>query len=477
MKRAILIATGQEPDLQALTSHRPTPLLKVGGKAIITHIIEFLIQRGIEEIEVVLHHFPEQIEELLGDGERWGIPITSHLVKNADCPFSTLRLAAEGWEEEQVLIGQGDYLPCENLSQLLRENWSSPVLIWDNREVTPAWTGWGIVPTEKIRELNASSSQNDLVQSVGTHHEVPLDCPAIGTRHFKELQLSQQLFLDQAVEGLLMPTSTKQMRPGVWVSSSAQVHANVHIEAPVYVGENSQVREGAHIGPYAVIEDHCIVAKGSEVSHSTICHYSYVGEGLELHNCLVDRNVLVNLTHDSKITVSDDFILCGLNPPSIGSKAVNLLERVGAGLLLCLASPILLPMLMIYPQRQEEVVQLPSKLHEGEWETFSWMSLDCRWRWLRRLPSLYHVVRGDAHFVGLPPRAKSEVRELSSDWRNLYLHSRIGFIGQSDISCPALPTEDELYSAEVYYTANRSAVYDLKLFAKYLGKRLRAGKA
>lgn len=60
---AVLMAGGKGERLRPLTEKTPKPLLPVGGKAIIDHNIDRLIEYGIKNISVTVNYLKEQIEE------------------------------------------------------------------------------------------------------------------------------------------------------------------------------------------------------------------------------------------------------------------------------------------------------------------------------------------------------------------------------------------------------------------------------
>lgn len=60
---AVLMAGGKGERLRPLTEKTPKPLLPVGGKAIIDHNIDRLINYGIQHISVTVNYLKEQIEE------------------------------------------------------------------------------------------------------------------------------------------------------------------------------------------------------------------------------------------------------------------------------------------------------------------------------------------------------------------------------------------------------------------------------
>lgn len=60
---AVMMAGGKGERLRPLTEKTPKPLLPVGGKAIIDHNVDRLINYGVQHISVTVNYLKEQIEE------------------------------------------------------------------------------------------------------------------------------------------------------------------------------------------------------------------------------------------------------------------------------------------------------------------------------------------------------------------------------------------------------------------------------
>ena len=73
--KAMILAAGRGERLRPLTDHTPKPLLKVGGKPLIAHQLEWLHAAGIDEVVINLHHLGDQIEAFCGDGSTFGVAI------------------------------------------------------------------------------------------------------------------------------------------------------------------------------------------------------------------------------------------------------------------------------------------------------------------------------------------------------------------------------------------------------------------
>jgi dTDP-glucose pyrophosphorylase len=72
---AVIMAGGRGMRLSPLTDHTPKPLLKVGDKPILEHVMDWLIRHGIDNFNITLHYLAEMIVERFGDGSSKGVRI------------------------------------------------------------------------------------------------------------------------------------------------------------------------------------------------------------------------------------------------------------------------------------------------------------------------------------------------------------------------------------------------------------------
>jgi MurNAc alpha-1-phosphate uridylyltransferase len=71
----MILAAGKGERMRPLTDHTPKPLLPVGGKPLILWHIEKLAKAGFQRIVINHAHLGDQIEEVLGDGEAFGVEL------------------------------------------------------------------------------------------------------------------------------------------------------------------------------------------------------------------------------------------------------------------------------------------------------------------------------------------------------------------------------------------------------------------
>ena len=73
--KAMVLAAGQGTRLRPITDSQPKALVPLAGRPMIEYALLLLRHYGIGEIIINLHHFSEQIEDRLGDGQQLGLNI------------------------------------------------------------------------------------------------------------------------------------------------------------------------------------------------------------------------------------------------------------------------------------------------------------------------------------------------------------------------------------------------------------------
>ncbi len=74
--KAMILAAGRGSRLHPLTDKIPKPLVKVGNSTLIEHHVKKCATAGFDSLIINTAHLGNQIRQHLGDGSRFGIPIS-----------------------------------------------------------------------------------------------------------------------------------------------------------------------------------------------------------------------------------------------------------------------------------------------------------------------------------------------------------------------------------------------------------------
>ena len=105
---AVVMAGGYGTRLLPLTEELPKPMLPVGNRPLMEHIIEQLQQTGIQRVNITTHYLGDKIKNHFGDGKDFGVDIE---YVNENKPLGTagaLGLMEE--PEKPLLVINGDIL-------------------------------------------------------------------------------------------------------------------------------------------------------------------------------------------------------------------------------------------------------------------------------------------------------------------------------------------------------------------------------
>lgn len=113
-----LLAGGKGTRLGDLTNDTPKPMLYVGVKPLIQHLIEWYRSFGLRRFILAVGYKKEKIKEYFGDGSKLGVDIT---YTEEDEPLGTggpLKLAEE-YIKSTFIFGNGDILTSFNLLDMI----------------------------------------------------------------------------------------------------------------------------------------------------------------------------------------------------------------------------------------------------------------------------------------------------------------------------------------------------------------------
>ena len=498
--RALIIATGMNPVMEPLSRQHPSPMLPLVDRPFLQHVVEHVLDRGVREIDFALCHRPEKIEEFLGDGSRWGGVFRYHLVADPSRPYRVFQALGLERHGGPLLLGHGDRLPPLPLQQSPGDlKLEKPVLFLNEGGPKAAdapglaWTGWAWLPGDVAAMVPPDLDEPALEKFLmaGARGEKALVSRPLSVESFEALLESNRQALEDGFPGLLR--SGTEVKKGVRIGRGARVHASAEVNPPVHIGENSRIGPGVRLGPHAVVSRDCVVEEGCVVQDAVIFPETYVGEGLDLRDALVDRNQLVNVKVGGGVSIPDRYVLGSITERQFRGWMVTAACRLIAGAILFIASPLLLGMVLIGKLRRQgptlvrrKVVRQPSSPEPAAWRTYDLLSLASGGGAAQRrvepgpldflfrfLPGLVNVARGELAFVGLPPRSKEEIAALPEDWRDLYLETKAGLVTEAMVMHEGATSVEEKYTSEAYYSVARGIGHDGALLLNYILSRFR----
>jgi hypothetical protein len=232
----------------------------------------------------LLHSWMDRIREL-GVKSLW---LTS-AVHDENRPYSALSGFAREGVERLLLVKLKSYAEMD-LPDLLRFHCES------RNSVTEAHDAQGHLGVSLLDRLVLCSAEKKGEPSCASidSGRIPYSFRGYAKRILSAKE-RQELVGDGLTGACAMRPLGTQMCEQVWIGEGAEIADSARVLGPVYIGARTIIRAGATVGPFASVENDCVVDCGSAVEHSTILPHTYLAPGLLIRNSLVDGGYLEHL--------------------------------------------------------------------------------------------------------------------------------------------------------------------------------------
>ena len=316
--KALIAAGGRGTRLRPITYSINKHLFPIANQPMLFYALDRVSEAGIKEVAINVNEGEQEIQEVVGDGKKWGIKVTyleqkggalglSHVVKNAkdwvgddDLLFylgdniisSSIKGLVEKFEKEKLdcllalskvpdperfgvpVMENGRILKVEEKPENPKSDLAVTGIYFYSNKIMEAVEN--IKPSDR-GELEISDAHTYLIEKgykVG-YEEITgwwkdtgkpndlIEGNALVLKKIKEnkieADLAAEVKLDDKAGACVIGKGTK-------------ISGNSVIKGPVVIGENCVI-ENAKIGPNAAVEDECVI-KNAGLENSIMCKAS-----------------------------------------------------------------------------------------------------------------------------------------------------------------------------------------------------------
>lgn len=152
--KAVILAGGLGTRLQPYTTFLPKPMLPLGEKPILEHLIEWLTQNKIKDFVLCVSYLRKTIEDYFEDGSRFGVKIEYAV---ADRPLATAGQlkTAEPLIDDTFVCVYGDSVFSFNLSKMVSQHKRKKSFITMSLGKYNTALKYGVIETNKSGKVTA----------------------------------------------------------------------------------------------------------------------------------------------------------------------------------------------------------------------------------------------------------------------------------------------------------------------------------
>ena len=119
--KAVILAGGLGTRLRPLTNYKPKPMLPVGEKPILEHLIEWTKKGGVKSIVICVSYLRKSIEDYFEDGSKFGVKI-EYAISNKPLATAGQLKTAEEFIDDDFVCMYGDSIFNFSLRSMIKQH-------------------------------------------------------------------------------------------------------------------------------------------------------------------------------------------------------------------------------------------------------------------------------------------------------------------------------------------------------------------
>jgi mannose-1-phosphate guanylyltransferase len=152
--KAVILAGGLGTRLRPLTYKKPKPMLPLGGKPMLEHLIKWIKKNNVKEIVLCTSYLHKTIENYFGNGKKFGVSIEYAISKKPLATAGQLKTAEKLVGDTFVCV-YGDSIFDFNLKGMITEHKKKKSFITMSLYEYKTNLKYGVIETNKTGKVSA----------------------------------------------------------------------------------------------------------------------------------------------------------------------------------------------------------------------------------------------------------------------------------------------------------------------------------
>jgi mannose-1-phosphate guanylyltransferase len=163
--KAVILAGGLGTRLQPYTTFLPKPMLPLGEKPLLEHLIEWIRVNKINDIVVCVSYLRRAIEDYFEDGSRFGVKIQYAVAERPLATAGQLK-TAEPFVDDTFVCIYGDSVYNFNLSRMIQQHKAKNSFITMSLNEYKTTIKYGVIKTSKSGKVTAWDEKPEISANI-----------------------------------------------------------------------------------------------------------------------------------------------------------------------------------------------------------------------------------------------------------------------------------------------------------------------
>ena len=163
--KAVILAGGLGTRLQPYTTFLPKPMLPLGEKPILEHLVDWSKKNGIKSVVLCVSYLRKTIEDYFEDGKRFGVSI-EYAVSNKPLATAGQLKTAEKFIDSTFVCMYGDSIFDFNLRSMINQHQQKKSFVTMSLYEYKTNLPYGVIETTKTGKVTAWNEKPEIKANI-----------------------------------------------------------------------------------------------------------------------------------------------------------------------------------------------------------------------------------------------------------------------------------------------------------------------
>ncbi|MFC7133597.1 MULTISPECIES: bifunctional sugar-1-phosphate nucleotidylyltransferase/acetyltransferase [Salinibaculum] len=322
VQTAVVLAAGEGTRLRPLTRNRPKPMLPAANRPILEHVLDALVDAGLDRLVLVVGYRRERVQEYFGPSYR-NVPI-KYVVQHKQLGSGHALLQAREAVDGPLIVVNGDQIieasSVRSVRDAFEEETAPAVMAVLERQDASKYGAITLrdrdieeivekPDTDKYRLMNGGiyafepsifAEIDETEREAGELSLTDTIARIVETDRVRGVRIGG-LWVDATYPWDLLEVSSEvlargrtaepEISEGVWVSDAAGVDEAAVLRPPVVVGSDCEIAPGAVVGPNVALGQNVTVGANATLERTVLDADARVDIGSTLRDAVVGQDV------------------------------------------------------------------------------------------------------------------------------------------------------------------------------------------
>lgn len=191
--KAVILAGGLGTRLRPLTNKTPKPMLPLGKKPILEHLINWNKKNGIKSIVLCVSYLRENIEDYFKDGKKFGVNI-EYAISNKQLATAGQLKTAEEFVNDTFVCMYGDSIFDFSLRNMIKQHKTKKAFVTMSLNEYKTNLEYGVINTSKTGKVLSWEEKPEIKANIN------MGCYVMEPEVFKYIPKNKSYGMDDVIK-------------------------------------------------------------------------------------------------------------------------------------------------------------------------------------------------------------------------------------------------------------------------------------